>query len=331
MEFYRLISLTLSILILTVLHTQSANGQTRIAPDYRDVVHFMEAYGKLSEAVSLRDSIDTIQTYYIDRGGKCLQGFIQRRNFTAEEYAGVLKRYPLFWESMMPVFRDISYQAGEIERVIELYSERIPNFTPPVICLSVGTLRTGGTIDGNTIFIGTEIASADERTDISEMGPWLTGVLGKTEGLNAMVAHEVIHTLQRKLPFRDIVRSFFGKNWHLSTAVINEGVADFLSEVITGLNINRVIYEYGVENEEWIWSEYLSDLDNNPFDYSKWLYNGGSITDRPADLGYFVGYRIAEAYYGSIEDKDKAISDLLYRSNYRKINSWFLREILEVD
>lgn len=328
MEFQRFITDFLIILLIATFDIQGLRSQPHLELEYEDVVHFMEAYEKLSGSIDLRDSIETIQTHYIDRGGKCLQGFIRKRNFTAEEYAMVLKRFPLFWESMMPVFSEIIQKSEELEAIILLYEERIPHFKPPVICLSIGTLRTGGTVDGNTIFIGIEIAAADERADISELGPWLKGVLGKTEGLDAMLAHEVIHTLQHNLPFRDILRSFLGKNWHLSTAVMNEGVADFLSDKITGLNINRIIHEYAMPIEDWIWSQYTHDLESNPYDYSKWLYNGGSIEDRPADLGYFVGYRMAEAYYETLDDKDRAISDLLNRSNYRKINRWYLREIL---
>ena len=32
-------------------------------------------------------------------------------------------------------------------------------------------------------------------------------------------------------------------------------------------------------------------------DVSDWLYGGTPRGDRPADLGYFVGFRIAQAYY----------------------------------
>jgi len=46
-------------------------------------------------------------------------------------------------------------------------------------------------------------------------------------------------------------------------------------------------------------------------DNSLWLYNGNSIKDRPADLGYYMGYKIAEAYYKNAADKKQAVRDIL--------------------
>jgi hypothetical protein len=41
------------------------------------------------------------------------------------------------------------------------------------------------------------------------------------------------------------------------------------------------------------------------------MYEGKVTNGRPADLGYFVGYRIAEAYYNEGSDKKKAIAAIL--------------------
>src|SRR5215469_9969586 len=41
------------------------------------------------------------------------------------------------------------------------------------------------------------------------------------------------------------------------------------------------------------------------------MYEGKATNGRPAVLGYFVGYRIAEAYYKEASDKKKAIAALL--------------------
>lgn len=42
-----------------------------------------------------------------------------------------------------------------------------------------------------------------------------------------------------------------------------------------------------------------------------WLYNGGDVKDKPADLGYYMGYKIAESYYNNSDDKNKAISEII--------------------
>lgn len=42
-----------------------------------------------------------------------------------------------------------------------------------------------------------------------------------------------------------------------------------------------------------------------------WLYNGGDVKDKQADLGYYMGYKIAESYYNNSDDKNKAISEII--------------------
>jgi hypothetical protein len=49
-------------------------------------------------------------------------------------------------------------------------------------------------------------------------------------------------------------------------------------------------------------------------DYSRWLYNGWNakvLGDRPADLGYWMGYQISKAYYDSATDKRRAVREIL--------------------
>ena len=46
-------------------------------------------------------------------------------------------------------------------------------------------------------------------------------------------------------------------------------------------------------------------------DISNWFYNATTAKDRPADLGYYVGYLITQAYYRSAKDKRQAIHDIL--------------------
>jgi len=123
-----------------------------------------------------------------------------------------------------------------------------------------------------------------------------------------MVSHETIHTQQKK-----------GKLKNLVEFTINEGVADFLSEKIAGFNINKDSFAYGQENDCKLRQDFIKDFSKNKTDISNWLYNGSKSTERPADLGYYIGYKIAEEYYNKSKDKVKAISILLDRKNYMKI------------
>jgi uncharacterized protein YjaZ len=46
-------------------------------------------------------------------------------------------------------------------------------------------------------------------------------------------------------------------------------------------------------------------------DLSRWLFQGDRSTDRPADLGYYIGYKICEAFYRRAPDKSEAIRQII--------------------
>jgi uncharacterized protein YjaZ len=47
-------------------------------------------------------------------------------------------------------------------------------------------------------------------------------------------------------------------------------------------------------------------------DIRRWLYNQGDATPEwPGDLGYFMGYRIAQAFYAHAADKTAALRALI--------------------
>jgi hypothetical protein len=50
-----------------------------------------------------------------------------------------------------------------------------------------------------------------------------------------------------------------------------------------------------------------------------WIANSDQETaDKPADLGYWVGYQICKAYYDKSPDKRKAISNMLNIKDYKE-------------
>ena len=90
-----------------------------------------------------------------------------------------------------------------------------------------------------------------------------------------------------------------------------EGAAEFVTELTTG----SVAYAYlaplvdGREKE--IETSFAADIDKT--DLSGWLYN--STPEKPADLGYWVGYRIVKSYYQRAGDKRLALRRM--RARYR--------------
>ena len=63
--------------------------------------------------------------------------------------------------------------------------------------------------------------------------------------------------------------------------------------------------------------KFLADVDKT--ELSDWLFNG--TADTPGDLGYWVGYRIAKAYYRHASDKQLALREILEMSDPKEFLS----------
>ena len=164
----------------------------------------------------------------------------------------------------------------------------------------IGRMTSGGTTGRNTLLIGTEMFGRDATTPIDELPAWHRAVTGQISNLPQIVAHEMIHTLQGK---RD------GKMTLLS-ASLGEGSADFLSELISGKHIINPAYAYGDAHEAELWAKFKTETDSS--NTSNWLYQGDRAPPGvPADLGYWMGYKISKAYYDKAADQKAAVRDIL--------------------
>ena len=282
-------------------------SQERVIISTDDIQHFWEAFDSLSVS---QDSIQTFQRLYIDRATRGLKEFIKVRNFEAGEYVALIKKFPKFWASIRPNTVRIAQRKKEIEEVFQKFSELYPAFKSPDVCFAIGCLRTGGTTRPHLILVGSEIASADSTTHVTEFNGWLAYILPNSSDITGMVAHEMVHTQQKNT--RGFANGY--RQHRLLTASIREGCADFICSLVTGTTINTVQYRYGLAHEQELWNEFQQQISET--DFSRWLYNGNKSPDRPADLGYFIGYRICERYYKQSKDKAKAIRAMLNIKNY---------------
>ncbi|MCH8290967.1 hypothetical protein IH992_07705 [Candidatus Poribacteria bacterium] len=119
------------------------------------------------------------------------------------------------------------------------------------------------------------------------------------ELLPGIVAHELIHAQQRSR----------GSDEKLLAQSIIEGSADFIGEIISEQNFDSHLKVYGDAREPELWEAFKREMHDK--NVSNWLYNAASAKDRPADLGYYIGYKICESYYNRAKNKKRAIEDIL--------------------
>ncbi|HYF31108.1 MAG TPA: DUF2268 domain-containing putative Zn-dependent protease [Chitinophagaceae bacterium] len=273
-----------------------------------DIDHFWEAYDNLKKCKSRDDSINSLQKIYLDRATDGLKDFIQARQFTAEKFVRQIARFPKFYNSI----RENTYEARKsvpiIEEVVNKFKEIYPNFKPKKVCFAIGLVNTGGTVSDDFLLIGTEITTCTKDDDLSEFNnSSFSKVLAKdtdiVQNIKNMVSHEYVHTQQSYSTDSTAI------NCPLLYSALREGICDFIGELISNGQINKVAQEYGDKHEKKLWIEFKNELCNQSI--GNWLYNYGSVKDKPADLGYYIGYKIAQEYYKNALDKKQAIIDII--------------------
>jgi uncharacterized protein YjaZ len=78
---------------------------------------------------------------------------------------------------------------------------------------------------------------------------------------------------------------------------------------MSGHTANEQLQAWTKGREKEIEARFRADMDKS--DLSGWLYNGMGSAEKPGDLGYWVGYRIAKAFYNRRPDKRIAVARLL--------------------
>ena len=298
------------LLILSVSINSVAQNQNII---HTDIDNFWATYDQLEKCKTKADSIQLFQTEYLDKASEGFASFADYSDCTAQGYYSLVKEKPKFYKSIKVNTLKIKEMTDDIEQVYVAYEEVFPDHIQPKICFSIGCLNSGGTVDNGYLLIGADIMATDSTTDKSELGPWLNAVMTNELDIKGIVAHEYVHALQKS--GMNAIWAYI--NHQVLFISLQEGSADFLAEKIAGTTINKNVFEYGHTNEQQIWEDFKKDIYSNRA--RNWVYQGDNAKKgQPADLGYFVGYKICEAYYNKAKDKQKALKEILEMRKYKQ-------------
>lgn len=127
--------------------------------------------------------------------------------------------------------------------------------------------------------------------------------------LPRVVAHELVHTQQHYPFFGSMTGGPSFLRGTLLRQSIMEGSANFIASLLI---VHADTNAWAESHEAELWAEFR--LDAHSHDYGRWLYNGWNrkaLGDRPPDVGYWMGYRIAQSYFAHAADKQKAVDDIL--------------------
>ena len=285
-----------SVLMLFCLLFLLSQGQQKVFTS--DIDNFWIAYDSIQTTKDSLKQIGFIQKLYIDKGTPGLKAFMIARGYSAKLWIELIHNYPKFWNSIRSNTFSVKSYAPEIEKSIQQFKELYPDLKDAKMYFTVGGLRSGGTTMNDMVLIGSEIATGNPSTDVSEFpSKWLEGVFKnqKADNIVALNIHEYVHTQQKGDP-----------NTLLGQA-IKEGACDFITELVIGRLMQNNYIVYGRTHEAALKEHFKFEMFSQ--NYINWLYNGSTAT--VGDLGYFMGYAICKSYYENSPDKKFAIKEII--------------------
>ncbi|MEZ4587481.1 MAG: DUF2268 domain-containing putative Zn-dependent protease [Gemmatimonadales bacterium] len=245
------------------------------------------------------------QRLYLDQASPALERFAGQRGVTAISLSNMLQAFPRYLSAARPALSALETEVEGVRRHYRAMAALYPEAVFPTVTLVVGRFSTAGTIGPDGIVIGAEFFGAGPGVPTDELAEFQAANAREPGEMLVVVAHEHVHVLQAERG------GLLGNARTLLEQALLEGSADFVAELVTGENLNAGLFEYGLTHEAALWAEFQSAMSGT--DVSGWLYNQGAVRpdDRPGDLGYFVGYRIVEAYYRRAADRRRALREII--------------------
>ena len=302
----RTIALAIFILFISTMSLAQSGPQLNRDPATvkfvtSDIGNFWRAYDLAAMETDKAKRVAIFQTEYLDKGSPGLKDFLRLRIKSAETLVATIDKMPKYYASIRPQTLQVQRMEKRMRAAFEKFKSIYPDAVFPDVYFLIGVTNSGGTTGPSGLLIGTEMYGKTAKSPMDELSGWLRVVLSTVENVPAIVAHESCHYNQRYNTAPD-QRHLLGKS-------LQEGACDMIGELIAGHTINEHLKVYGRTHDADIWRDFEADM-LKP-DVSKWIYNAVTAKDRPADLGYYIGYRITRSYYDNAKDKRKAVHDIL--------------------
>ena len=265
-------------------------------------------YGTLDRMINDGYYESIVQTDYFDRGSNGLKALISKDKLKAKDFADYMHTHEQFFLSIRSYMMDQERYLSLTQEVLGEYDRTVPNSKYKPIYFLIGYNMHGGTVTDEGVIIEAQ-KNILGLSDIS-WGTFDSLSFSSYDDLDQLIAHEQVHVMQ---PYM-----FIGES--LLRLTLNEGIADFIAYKVVGKKGYYESYEYGDQNFEVLKKEWTSDL-NLPIKEvrSKWLFNWGRKKDRPYDMGYYMGFKIAESYYEHNGRNAENLREMIYTEDFEAL------------
>jgi uncharacterized protein YjaZ len=281
--------LTLAVLAwaATSYNAHGASATTSLAPEIH--IEDVERFYKIYDAANGRPTAEQLQRDYIDAGSEGLHTLARLRKVTGARIAETLARNPQIYSNARRCMAVLPKVKERVQVALGKLAQLNPDAQFPPVTVAVSRGKPAGIGYPDTgIQIGLEAVCAADfmNPDVEDR-------------FVHVISHEYVHVQQSPaLASREDLTV-------LERSLL-EGIAESMSELISGLAGQAHFAALTEGREKELEMAFIADQDKT--DLSAWLDN--STIEKPGDLGYWVGHRIAKSYYQHATDKRQAIREM---------------------
>lgn len=269
-----------------------------------DVSNFWNAFDRVQKDTA--HAYDIYKKYYIAPGTPGLQDYFAYKVNSLKNFIQAHKRKQNFYASLRKNTYMVDQQKPQMMASFVKFKEIYPDVVFPNIYFIIGAFTSGGTSTDNGLLIGLDQAVRTPDIPVGELTLWEKNNFSDLQSLPNLIVHELVHYNQMHM----------ASDTTLLHAVLVEGMADFIGELASGKTANERLQVWAKGREKQIWADFEKEIYLNR-GYN-WIANAQQETaDKPADLGYWVGYQICKAYYNQATDKKQAVADMLHLKDYK--------------
>lgn len=251
-----------------------------------DVSRFYDIYDRANG----RPTAAQLQRFYFEPGSEGLHHLMQARNVNAERIARALAEQPELYRNARACLDALPRVRGRLRLSFDNLLRRYPEASRPPISILISR--------GKPVAIagpGTGVQVALEALCSETAARYLGADI--EDRFVYLIAHEYIHVQQAPEQ----------PNPTVLERALQEGVADFLGELISGGISNVAVHQSARGRELEIEKSFAADVDRR--DLSAWFDN--TTKEEVGQLGYWVGYRIAKAYFSKAADPQAAVREMI--------------------
>jgi len=273
-----------SLLLLSAATQPSGNG-----PEIRtsDVDRFYRLY----DSAGGKPNAQQLQAY-IDGGTEGFLAFAKMRKTNGERIAQSIEKQPQIYSEARKCAAALPSVRMRLSRSLDRLKQLYPEAILPPITLAVGRGKPVGTADQNGVMIGLEALCAADL-----MNPDVE------DRFVHVIAHEYVQVQQSRFYTEDPKETVL-------RAALTEGAAEFVGELTSGSVSYGHLPALVQGREVSFEAAFLAEIDKTAIG-SAWLYNHPGTAEQPADLGYWIGYRITKSYYRQAKDQRAALRDII--------------------